>query len=193
MNRSHRAALPALAVLWLAAPSCLFADEPMVLCRDGTSSKNIGKGTCSHHDGIKRAAIKVFPTAPAKPMKTPADPVAASSPVASPPGSVAAPDAAPVNAATQVAPSMAKPVATSPPAVEPGAVACRDGTTSKDMGKGACSHHGGVWVRTVSGKPEGDAAKPVTAKCKDGTTSHSTVRVGACSDHGGIAQWIGSK
>jgi hypothetical protein len=28
-----------------------------------------------------------------------------------------------------------------------------------------------------------------TAKCKDGTYSHSKNRTGACSGHGGVATW----
>lgn len=36
------------------------------------------------------------------------------------------------------------------------------------------------------------AAPPLsaqTARCKDGTTSHSTSRSGTCSGHGGVANW----
>jgi hypothetical protein len=30
----------------------------------------------------------------------------------------------------------------------------------------------------------------VTAKCKDGTVSHSAHHSGACSHHGGVASWM---
>jgi hypothetical protein len=29
-----------------------------------------------------------------------------------------------------------------------------------------------------------------TAKCKDGTMSHSKQHSGACSHHGGVAEWL---
>jgi hypothetical protein len=79
-----------------------------------------------------------------------------------------------------------------------------DGTTSK-AGRGACSHHGGVASAGTAasapaskgGAPKAQAAAAAnagdvagaTAKCKDGTYSHSTHN-GACSHHGGVAQWL---
>jgi hypothetical protein len=73
-------------------------------------------------------------------------------------------------------------------------VTCTDGTTAK-AGRGACSHHGGIAKGgTSSSAPAaasantGDAAG-ASAKCKDGTYSHSTHN-GACSHHGGVAEWL---
>ena len=83
-------------------------------------------------------------------------------------------------------------------------VTCTDGTTSKP-GRGACSHHGGVAAaRSAANAPAskpsapkapavaaanaGDAAG-ATAKCKDGTYSHSTHN-GACSNHRGVKEWL---
>jgi len=34
-----------------------------------------------------------------------------------------------------------------------------------------------------------DAPEDATAKCKDGTYSHATQHRGACSGHGGVAEW----
>ena len=62
---------------------------------------------------------------------------------------------------------------------------CKDGTTSKATGKGACSSHGGVQADT---SPAG-----ATAKCKDGTYSMAKTKSGACSSHGGVASWIPAK
>jgi uncharacterized protein DUF3761 len=83
-------------------------------------------------------------------------------------------------------------------------VTCTDGTTSK-AGRGACSHHGGVASAGTAasapaskgGAPKAQAAAAANAgdaagaaaKCKDGTYSHSTHN-GACSHHGGVAQWL---
>jgi len=98
-------------------------------------------------------------------------------------------------------------------------VKCADGTTSKS-GRGACSHHGGLagvepkaetppadGVMCKDGtivKPGPDAcshhgcapdeaaatAAGATARCKDGTYTHTEERRGACTRHGGVAQWM---
>jgi hypothetical protein len=45
---------------------------------------------------------------------------------------------------------------------------------------------------TPSAKATGDAANPAgaEAKCKDGAYSHAKTHTGACSHHGGVAQWL---
>ena len=97
-------------------------------------------------------------------------------------------------------------------------VGCTDGTMSKS-GRGACSGHGGVKTavpaKAVANKiaaAPAPAAKAVahanaksavamtdasnsvaagaTAKCKDGTYSHSKNRTGSCSGHGGVAAFM---
>jgi len=95
------------------------------------------------------------------------------------------------------------------PAAKTSTVTCTDGTTSK-AGRGACSHHGGVASADTATKPPAAApsetagtptkksaggatektAGAATAKCKDGTMSHSAHHQGACSHHGGVAQWL---
>ncbi len=40
-------------------------------------------------------------------------------------------------------------------------------------------------AKADKGRPEG-----ATAKCKDGTYSSSKTRQGACSSHGGVAEWF---
>jgi hypothetical protein len=95
-----------------------------------------------------------------------------------------------------------------------GPVMCTDGTTSNTSGKGACSHHGGVKhngtapvaaAAPAAAPPPAPANTPAVggsgnapsndptgaiAKCKDGTYSHSKQHSGACSQHGGVAQWL---
>lgn len=39
------------------------------------------------------------------------------------------------------------------------------------------------------GEPETDEYEP-TARCRDGTFSYATTRAGACSRHGGVAEWL---
>ncbi len=89
---------------------------------------------------------------------------------------------------------------------------CGDGTTTNASGKGACSGHGGVQKASpgttgAMATPAADAALPpakltpsastsasppagATAKCKDGTYSKSKNHSGACSRHGGVANWL---
>jgi Protein of unknown function (DUF3761) len=43
-------------------------------------------------------------------------------------------------------------------------------------------------ANAVKAKPS-DAPQDATAKCKDGTYSHSAQHRGACSNHGGVAEW----
>jgi hypothetical protein len=92
---------------------------------------------------------------------------------------------------------------------------CKDGTYSTAATKqGACSQHGGIsiWLAqqrelppppvSTSDRPIRPAAPPApmasgttpapqnaTAKCKDGTLSFSKTHRGACSHHGGVAEW----
>jgi len=43
-----------------------------------------------------------------------------------------------------------------------------------------------------SSKSENNDPTGAIAKCKDGMYSHSAHRTGACSKHGGVAQWLTS-
>jgi pyruvate/2-oxoglutarate dehydrogenase complex dihydrolipoamide acyltransferase (E2) component len=121
----------------LAAPLLIFA---MALpchadstCKDGTTSTATGRGACSGHGGVQKAAKSAAPAAPAA-----AAPAAAESP-----SPAAAP--APSTAASKAAPA-AKAAATTGNTDPTGATAkCKDGTYSKSkQHKGSCSHHGGV-------------------------------------------------
>jgi len=82
-------------------------------------------------------------------------------------------------------------------ATTPKTVTCKDGTTST-AGQGACSHHGGVKAATHSTSTQSAHSskatdpKGATAKCKDGTYSHSKNKSGACSKHGGVETWMGT-
>ena len=136
------------------------SSDETVDCRDGTTS-TAGRGACSHHGGVGA------PTARASTKSE----TGAESPNASSNGGES--------------------------------VACRDGTTST-AGRGACSHHGGVDVapgpssttesRTAReiprpAPPAPGAPADASARCKDGTYSHTAHRSGACSHHGGVQQW----
>jgi hypothetical protein len=84
-------------------------------CKDGTTSTATGKGACSGHGGVQKAA-KAAPAVPA------AAPTGAA-PTAAAPAAPAAAGAAPAGATAK----------------------CKDGTYSKSKShSGACSKHGGV-------------------------------------------------
>jgi hypothetical protein len=67
-------------------------------------------------------------------------------------------------------------------------------TTGKATAKGAkaagnaTKDAAGSVKNAVTSRPS-DAPKDATAKCKDGTYSHAKERSGACSGHGGVAEW----
>ena len=65
------------------------------------------------------------------------------------------------------------PATKTPPQAPPSAKATEAAPTAKTPTKAA-----------PSGAPEG-----ATAKCKDGTYSHAKQHSGACSHHGGVAEW----
>ena len=81
---------------------------------------------------------------------------------------------------------------------------CVDGTYSKAKTKqGACSKHKGIaeWYGTggnaaATPAPAAPRSAPsaapagATARCNDGSYSTAKTRSGACSKHGGVAEWL---
>lgn len=148
------------------------------LCKDGTySTAKTRQGACARHGGVQTWY---------------ADETPAPEPSAVP-GTVPGNTAAPQNATAL----------------------CKDGTYSTAKTRqGACARHGGVqtWYadetpapepapvtvpmpapapvpRTVASNTVTPGPQNATAKCKDGTLSFSKTHRGACSHHGGVAQW----
>lgn len=152
MKKKYFAALLAapLVVLGLALPSyadstTMPASTPMPMCKDGTTSTVAGKGACSHHGGVKKAAAGgAMAGAPA-------------------PGTAGAP----------------APGAAGANAVVPAAAATAPAAKSTTSMKAAPS------MAASATDPTG-----ATAKCKDGTYSHAKSHSGACSKHGGVADWL---
>ncbi len=144
-------------------------------CKDGTYSKaKSAQGACSKHGGVDHALSSAAASAPSAAAPAPAT------------------GAAPSGATFQ----------------------CKDGTYSKaKSAQGACSKHGGVdhalagaAAPTNEAAPAAEREEPssgkaptvarpagapaaATAKCKDGTYSESKQHSGACSHHGGVAEW----
>jgi hypothetical protein len=118
MKNINRAALLAMSLLAFAlALPVRAADTATTTCKDGTTSTATGRGACSGHGGVQKAAA-----APAAP---------AAAPAAQPKSSTAS-KSAPTAKAGNTDPT--------------GATAkCKDGTYSKSQHhSGTCSSHGGV-------------------------------------------------
>jgi hypothetical protein len=71
------------------------------------------------------------------------------------------------------------------------------GAAAKDTGKASGTAAKGVTKSTAAATKDatktiakpGDAPADATARCKDGTYSHAKQHSGACSRHGGVAEW----
>lgn len=113
-------------------------------CADGTTSPASGRGACSGHGGVKKAAAKAAKsTAKAESKAAKAD----------------------VKADTKAAKTTAR-------------------AETKVAAKSAKAES-----KTSASATDANGA---TAKCKDGTYSHAANRRGACSKHGGVADWLKS-
>ena len=122
MNTKGLMTLAAMTLVTALATTSLQAQTPAaasVTCKDGSTSTVTGKGACSHHGGVNKAAA-----AAAAPAAAPAAAAAPAKPAAAAPAApVAASGAAPAGATAK----------------------CKDGTYSKSKHHtGSCSHHGGV-------------------------------------------------
>ena len=184
-------AAPLLA-LAMAMPS--FADTT---CKDGTTTTSTGKGTCSGHGGVQKAAASAAAAAPA----TPAAPAAAAPKAPAAPAAGAtttckdgttttstgkgtcsghggiqkATKAKPATAATAPAPAAAPAAAAPAAAATASTTAAKTSTATKSVPAATASNT----------DPTG-----ASAKCKDGTYSKSQHRSGTCSSHGGVAEWL---
>jgi len=133
-------ALGAAPALTLAqASSTTAAASGPVTCKDGTTSPHGGRGACSGHGGINKAA-----SATSAASGAPAAPVAAA------PAAAAAAPSAPAAASGSSS---------------GGPVTCKDGTTSPHGGRGACSGHGGInkAASATSAAPAAPAAAAAAA------------------------------
>jgi len=176
-----------------------------VVCKDGTTDQK-GRGACSGHGGVDKAATKARTDAEKKAKAA---------------EKKAKAEEAKAAKAAKVPEKKAR--AEKKADAAPQMVVCKDGTTDQ-KGRGACSGHGGVDRKAskkgaaaaqaapaaaqttpsaapaTPAKPAARAAAPAgdkgppTAKCKDGTLSYAEHHTGACSNHGGVAEWLdGSK
>jgi len=133
-----------------------------VTCKDGTTSAATGRGACSGHGGVDKSAKK---------SSTKAAKTAAKSETKA--------DKAEVKADTKAE-----------------AKAKRQAKQEAKVADKAASKPVTSDVRQSSKIANATAANTdptnATAKCKDGTYSHAATHRGACSRHGGVAEWLKS-
>jgi Protein of unknown function (DUF3761) len=188
----------------IAAPLMVFAlslpargadSTDATACKDGTTSTATGRGACSGHGGVQKAAKSTAGAAPAAPAAAaapaaPAAPAASGTPSTCKDGTTStatgrgacsghggvqkASKSKPAADATAAAPAAA-PAAAAPAAAATTPAAAKASTASKSAPSAA------------AGNTDPTAA---TAKCKDGTYSKSAHHSGTCSSHGGVAEWL---
>jgi Protein of unknown function (DUF3761) len=175
-----------------------------VTCTDGTTSPHGGKGACSKHGGIKKdgaAAETAAPAASAKAEPAKAAPAKTEPAKADSGGAVTCVDgttsphggkgacskhggikkdgaAAKTEAAAPAAASKPAAAAAAPTAASKPAPAAKPVASASAASTATAEH-------SVNNDATG-----ATAKCKDGSYSHSTTHSGTCSRHGGVAEWL---
>ena len=182
-----------LMIFMLGLPAHAADTSAPTTCKDGTTSTATGRGACSGHGGVQKAATdKADAAAPAEPAPAPAAPAAPAASgtpttckdgttsmatgrgACSGHGGVQKPSKSkPALDAPTSAPATAAAPAAAAPAAAP--AAAKSSTVSKSAPTATASNT----------DPTG-----ATAKCKDGTYSKSQHHSGTCSHHGGVAEWL---
>jgi hypothetical protein len=199
---------------WLITASCAFAvaafsSSPVsaqaaaTICKDGTTSDATGRGACSGHGGVDRAAVarqKKVVKAQTKAARA-ATKVTAGAQVTticmdgttsnstgrgtcSGHGGARGAEATSKTTGVPVpAPSTAAPS----PQVNPPTTSVAVPRASTRARTRASTNSA---VRAGSGGAEDNNPAGAIAQCKDGMYSHATHRRGACGHHGGVASWM---
>ena len=158
---SYRSFLTAAAIAL--APFALNAQAATATCKDGTTSTATGRGACSGHGGVDKAATKAAAKSDSK-----AAAKAAKSEAKEAKSTTKADTKADVKAQTKSAKAAEK-------------------STSKAVSSDV--KETGKTAKVAASNTDPTNA---TAKCKDGTYSHAATHRGACSRHGGVSEWLKS-
>lgn len=184
------------------------------VCMDGSTSTATGRGACTAHGGVNKAATKVekreikqeqkASREVAKTTPGPQETVACGDGTTSTAvgrgacarhGGVKAvktaratarPTGAPVPTPGTAAPPVPMRRVSSHRAMTPEAGATTPATTAAPARNSSAAHAGVAG----SGAKEDNNPAGAVAKCKDGLYSHARSHRGACSRHGGVGQWM---
>jgi hypothetical protein len=180
--RLFSSAVCTAAALAFSAPQLIAQSKPADAtgqCKDGTYTTAKSKqGACSGHDGVQTWY------ADQKGVKDDAKSAAKSTEKAAATAGKATAGAAKIvgKETKDGAEAAGKATATG---TEKAAEATKDGTKTAAKATGAAAS---ATAHAIKPKPS-DAPKDATAKCKDGSYSKAAQEQGACSGHGGVADW----
>jgi hypothetical protein len=168
------------------APRLTHAKEAAeVTCKDGTTSKG-GKGACSGHGGVDKSAAKA--TSESSKSKSPSASAASAGAPTEEHAEVTCKDgttskggkgACSGHGGVDKSASASGTGGSAPPAEAPARAAAPAAAATAPATTTPTSH----------AAAPGQKGAP-TAKCKDGSLSYAQHHSGACSDHGGVAQWL---
>ena len=171
--KTMRSGLLAVALLVLGATHIARAQATTV-CGDGTTTASIGRGTCSAHGGIDKAATAKAKQAAKAATKT----VTCTDGTRSTAGRGACSHhggvLGSVTATRQTAPSLPASVPQNSPA--------RTRSNAQSRAPSA--------TQPSSRRGEDNDPTDAIAQCKDGMYSHAANHRGACSRHGGVAKFL---
>jgi hypothetical protein len=142
-------------------------------CKDGTTSTATGRGACSGHGGVDKSA---------KSRKSATKAAKADTKVAKADTKAAKADTKVAKADTKADVKAATKVNEPAKAPKVHEQAAAKAVTS-DVKQSA---------KVANATAANTDATNATAKCKDGTYSHAATHRGACSRHGGVAEWLKS-
>src|SRR6185437_4326518 len=184
------------------------------ICKDSTTSTVSGRGACSGHGGVDRAATKAARAAAKTTSKTAASSAAGTEATATSAGaaamvtckdgstskggrgacrghggvnkgaSAARSTSTPASPESNAAPTPASPAAPATPAAP--AASPPANTRAARTSRAAST---GMAAGKSSAHENTDPSGAI-AQCKDGLYSHAAHREGACSKHGGVAKWL---
>jgi hypothetical protein len=183
-----------LMVFMLGLPARAADSGAATTCKDGTTSTATGRGACSGHGGVQKAATNkadsAAPATRAAPAPAAPDPSAASgatTPCKDGTTSTATGRGACSGHGGVQKPSKSKPALDEPaaPATAAAPAATAPAAGTPDAAKSSTASKSAPTVTAGNTDPTG-----ATAKCKDGTYSKSQHRSGTCSKHGGVAEWL---
>ena len=184
MRRAHGTSLAALAALLFAVPALAFAAgaPTTVICKDGSTSKG-GSGACSGHGGVDKAATQASTKSSGSTAASPAPaPSGAEETVTCKDGTTSKAGKGACSGHGGVEKKAAK---STTPATPPASSSAQAAPAPAPTAKSPSSTSSAKTGTAKNTDPTG-----AIAKCKDGTYSHAKGHSGACSSHGGVAEWL---